>query len=231
MLSIKMPPREEPLITDEIYHVVNHSVTEELFRNSDDYWRYLETITYYKNVSPPVRFSIFNKATPKRKKEILDIMGKRNNFWVAIISYCLMPNHYHLLLKQTRNDGIFNFIRLVCNSYSKYFNTKYERKGPLFQNRFQAVRIKSDEQLLHVSRYIHLNPYTSSMVKNFKRLAQYPFSSFPEYLGSVKEGICDKNIILSQFTNISFYKKFTFNNADYQRSLEQIKKDSKGSFH
>ena len=134
-----------------------------------------------------------------------------------------MINHYHLLLKQIKNNGIFNFIRLLNNSYSHYFNTKYKRKGSLFEGRFKAARIENDAQLLHLSRYIHLNPYSSFLVKNSEELISYPFSSLSEYLRQNKDNICHKEIVLGQFSDFKDYKKFVLNQADYQRSLQGIK--------
>jgi putative transposase len=133
-----------------------------------------------------------------------------------------MPNHYHLLLKQTKREGISEFIRLSSNSYAKYYNTKHKRTGPLFQGRFKAVRIQTDEQLLHVSRYIHLNPYTSSLVKTFKRLLSYPYSSLKEFANNTS-GCCSKKPVLEHFENPDKYIRFVKNNADFQKSLQKIK--------
>jgi putative transposase len=112
-------------------------------------------------------------------------------------------------------------LALFQNSITKYRNTKYKKEGHLFSGRFKAVRIEDESQLLHVHRYIHLNPYTSYVVKNIADLENYPYSSFREYLG-LDEGFCNKNVILSSFSNIDEYKKFVFNQADYQRELKKI---------
>lgn len=109
------------------------------------------------------------------------------------------------------------------NSYARYFNTKSKRISPLWQGQFKAVRIEDDNQLLHISRYIHLNPYTSFVVKNLKALLQYQWSSLSEYLNPATGGICSKEIILSQFGNLDDYQKFILDQADYQRRLEGIK--------
>lgn len=131
-----------------------------------------------------------------------------------------MPNHFHLLLKQNIDNGITEFAGKFSNSYTKYYNTKYNRIGPLFQGEFKAIIIESDEQLVHVSRYIHLNPTSSNLVKN---LDQYEWSSYPEYLGQVKNGFCDKEVVLGHFKKIKDYQQFVLDQAGYAQELEFIK--------
>ena len=114
-------------------------------------------------------------------------------------------------------------MRNFQNSYNKYFNTKHDRTGSLTQAMFKAVRIETDEQLLHVNRYIHLNPYTGHVVHTIKDLETYPWSSFPLYLSDEKNSFVDTSFILQMFPSIEEFKKFTYDQADYQRQLHQIK--------
>ena len=108
------------------------------------------------------------------------------------------------------------------NSYTRYFNKRHKRDGSLFLDQFKAVRVVSEQQLLHLSRYIHLNPYSSYVVKNFSELKNYQWSSFPEYLGE-KNGFCATEVVLSFFPSREKYKNFVLNHADYQRGLEIVK--------
>lgn len=219
-----MPRRKIPLVTNKIYHVINRSIGPiPIFQNQYNYRRFLNTMFYYQNTNASIKFSDLINLSSAQKHKIIEQLKVKKAFWVEIITYCLMPNHYHFLLKQLRENGIYNFIRLLSNSYSHFFNIKYNRKGSLFEGRFKAIRIETDEQLLHVSRYIHLNPYSSFIVKDFKSLFTYALSSLPEYLNKTKVNICNKEIILNQFSKIEDYKKFILNQADYQRSLQQIK--------
>lgn len=112
-------------------------------------------------------------------------------------------------------------MRNFQHSYSKYFNAKNERTGSLFQSMFKAVRIESDEQLIHVSRYIHLNPVSSFLI-NIESLTDYAWSSFKDYMNPSDSIIATKSI-LDYFKSKEEYKKFVFNQADYQRELEQIR--------
>lgn len=219
-----MPGREIPLITEEFYHVFNKTIASQpAFCTKRDYKRFLETIFYYQNKTTPVRYSKFLILSTKEREGILESLKKQKNFMVEFISFCLMPNHFHLLLQQLEDSGISKFCSNLTNSYTRYFNVKNKRKGPLFQGKFKAVRIETDEQLLHVTRYIHLNPYTSYVVKTLEELATYPYSSLSEYLKLRKEKTVDKEQVLCHFKTLKSFKSFTFNQADYQRKLEHIK--------
>lgn len=219
-----MPGRKIPLVTNEVYHVINRGAgSQPIFLNQRDYLRALETIFYYQNQDLSLRYSFFLRLPKHQKEELLDRLKARRKFLVEIIAHCLMPNHFHLLLKQIRDDGISIFISKFSNSYTRYFNTNQKRIGSLLQGNFKAARMETDEQLIHVSRYIHLNPYSSYVVKNLKELENYPYSSLPEYLNPKMPVRCSKEIVLHHFKNVASYKKFVFDQADYQRRLQEIK--------
>jgi putative transposase len=219
-----MPLRKTPLITGEFYHILNRgSDSIPIFRNRYDYQRFIKTFIYYQHQDPPLKFSIFLKKSEAEREKIFSELNQSKKILVEIIVYCLMPNHYHFLLKQALDRGIFNFTRLISNSYSRYFNTKYKRKGSLFEGRFKAVRVENENQLLHLGRYIHLNPYSGFLVKNFKDLKNYPYSSLPEYLNPESGNVCQKEIIYSYFKHPSDYQKSVLDRADYQKKLETIK--------
>lgn len=219
-----MPARLVPLITDQIYHVVNRGhASSPIFRTPKEYKKFIQIFSYYQNASPPLRFSKFIELDVLERNKLLENLKKAKDFLVDMITFCLMPNHFHMILRQLQDKGILNFMRLSTNSYSRYFGIKYQRKGSLFEGRFKAIRIETDGQLLHVNRYIHLNPYSSYVVKNFEKLLEYPFSSLPEYLSGVSENICQKEIVLDHFRNLACYKDFILDQADYQRTLDEIR--------
>ncbi len=98
---------------------------------------------------------------------------------IRLVAYCLMPNHFHLLVRQQTRNAITEFARCLINSYVRYFNDRYERLGPLFQGRIKGILVENDEYLLHLTRYIHRNPE-----EYWERpLREYPYSSYAEYLG------------------------------------------------
>ena len=132
-----------------------------------------------------------------------------------------MPNHFHFLLQQLVDGGISKLLSNFQNSYTRYFNTRHRRDGALFLDQFKAVRIETDEQLIHVNRYIHLNPYTSYVVKTLKDLEEYEWSSLSEYNKESKDFV-KLDPILKFFRNVEKYRKFVFDQADYQRTLKSI---------
>ncbi len=219
-----MPGRRTPLVTNQIYHVLNKGISSQLtFKGLKEFNRAKELIRYYQNITIPLRYSQFKTFSYERKNRILKNLSNKKNWWVEIICFCFMPNHFHFLLRQLKENGISKFISQFSNSYTRYFNEKNKRKGPLFQGKFKAIRIVNNEQLLHISRYIHLNPYSSYVVKELKDLEDYQYSSLSEYLNSSKTNFCNKKIILNQFRYPKLYKKFVFDQADYQRKLDRIK--------
>ena len=219
-----MAGRKTPLVNGEIYHVFNRGISlQPTFFDKRDYKRMFDAMTYYQNLNPPMKLSLFLTSSQEKREIFIDKCRKENDFIVGIICYCFMPNHLHFLLRQLVDNGISIFMSKLTNSYTRYLNTKKKRNGPFFQGRFKSVRIESNEQLLHVSRYIHLNLFSSMLVKNFFELEEYEYSSLPEYLGQSGKDYCQKEIILEQFDNINNYRKFVFDQADYQKNLEIIK--------
>lgn len=133
-----------------------------------------------------------------------------------------MPNHFHLILKQLTDNGVSRFVSNVSNGHAKYFNAKHRRVGPLYQGPFKAVRVETDEQLLHLTRYVHLNPVTAFLIEP-KDLENYSWSSLGEYLGKKNKGICTVELVRNFFKNNDDYRKFVFDQVDYARELEKIK--------
>jgi len=140
-------------------------------------------------------------------------------FLVKILAFVLMPNHVHLLVKQTSVASLSKFMQVLTTSYANYFNLRYKRSGHLFQGRFKHVPVDTDEYLLHLSRYIHLNPTNSALVK---RPENYVWSSFRCYLGLDKLDFIDKKTILDYFGKkgpVKDYQEFVDSRIDYQREI------------
>ena len=134
-----------------------------------------------------------------------------------------MSNHYHLLLRQIKDNGITEAVKLIQESYAKYVNTKDKRLGSIFQSRFKAVRIETDEQLLHVARYIHLNPLTSFVLSKKEDVHRYPWISFMDYINGYPRPFVSTELIHSFFKSKEKFIDFTLDQLDYQRQLEAIK--------
>jgi len=206
----------------EIYHIYNRGVEKRpTFTDKREYERAILSLMYYSFESPSLRLSKALLLNADEKRRFFQKLKEKSKI-TEILAYCLMANHYHLLVRQTKKNGIRKLLTYFGNSYSKYFNTKHKRSGALFQGIFKAVHIEDDEQLTHVSRYIHLNPVSSFIVSE-KRLEDYPWSSFPQYTGKVSDGLCNIHIVLDLFSSKNAYKKFVLDQADYAKTLETIK--------
>ncbi|MBU3978938.1 transposase [Patescibacteria group bacterium] len=216
-----MPGRKIPLITNQIYHVYNRGINRQpTFTNTREYKRAVESLQFYQTSSPPIKLSRYLQLEEKRGNEIIEIMTKMNKT-IKMLSYCLMPNHFHFLIKQELENGIAKFLSNFQNSYTRYFNVKHNRDGPLFLDQFKAVRMETEEQLVHLSRYIHLNPHTGFIIKSPTDLKHYHWSSFPDYLKLGSNSV-NTEIILSMFKNTYDYEQFVYDQADYQRDLKMI---------
>lgn len=207
-----MPYRVVPLENGHFYHVYNRGVEKRtIFESDRDYQRFLQTFEYYQISGPKPRFS--------QQKMFKVVEYKNNPKIVEVICYCLMPNHFHLLIRQLTEKGIQEFITKIQNSYTKYYNTKHMRVGHLFQGAFKSVLVESDEQLLQVSRYIHLNPYVSGLVE---KPELWNLSSYNEYVNN-GHGNSVKEPILGHFSGTNTYKDFVKDYEDYASRIEQIK--------
>lgn len=216
-----MPKRKVILATNEIYHICNRSIAKELiFTSQRNLKRALEVIEFYR-FTQEMRFSKFKSLPRKARKNYLLNLRKKKPL-VEIYTFALMPNHYHLLLKQIQEKGIVQFVSNFQNSFAKYFNIKSDRNGALFQNSFKGVYIETDEQFMHVSRYIHLNPVTSYIIE-FEKLSSYPWTSFPNYAGNCVSEIAKTEFLLKMFSSKKSYYKFVADQVDYQRNLAKIK--------
>lgn len=200
-----MPYRKEEFISGEIYHNTVRAIDDNLlFKNTDDHYRGVFSIYEFNNANP---VNIFNRRRDriieKKYEKLCDIGSHTNSIidvdkrdkLVEVMTFCLMPNHIHLLLKQLKDGGISKFMQKIGAGYGRRFNDKYHRKGHVFQDAFKSVHIKSDEQLKIVFTYIHTNPlsimepgWKEKGIKNPDRAIkfleeEYRWSSYFDYIG------------------------------------------------
>lgn len=159
--------------------------------------RFTQTLSYYQYINTTTRFSFRKRLSLQQQKQTLTPL-------VRILCYSMMPNHFHLLIEQLKEGTVGKFLSLTTNSYTKYFNARHKRSGPLFKGVFQRHVISETDQLLQVSAFIHLEPMKKGLVEDIKN---FPFSSFPEYTGT-KEGFCAKDTILKHFSGNSNYENY-----------------------
>lgn len=206
---------------NEIYHVFNRGVDKRsTFTNLKELKRAVATINFYQYSNLPMGYGKLLTLSKEARNNVIEQIQKHPKI-VEIIAYCIMPNHFHFLIKQLQEHGITKFTSNFTNSYTKYFNYKNERSGHLFQGVFRSVYIEDNEQLLHLSRYIHLNPVTSFVIEK-ERLEFYDWSSYLEYLGLTKVILTNNTIVLKQFSSKEKYKEFVLDQADYARNLKLI---------
>lgn len=180
------------LVNGEIYHVVIRGVDGlKIFKNDNDRYRGIFSLYEFNNARPvEIRT---RRQERKREKKYGGLSSDNRDLLVEILCFCFMPNHIHLLLKQIKRDGITRFMRKLGTGYAGYFNRRCDRKGHLFQNRFCAVRIKTDEQLQIAFVYIHTNPisiieprWKEKGIRNIKKiikfLESYRWSSYFDYI-------------------------------------------------
>lgn len=194
------------------YHIYNRGVAKQsIFLDEKDYQTFLYLLSNYLLPSP----KLTNKAI------------KNYNGKISLFSYVLMPNHYHLLIRQKDAGAMPEFIQSLCVAYSKRFNNKYKRVGHLFQDRYNARLVKNLPDLINISKYIHQNPVKS---ENLNSVLKYPYSSLASYIGkkSLKEDFLDTRVILDCFEkNKSLYKKYILNQRWPISGLGFSKKNSR----
>ncbi|MES2970923.1 MAG: transposase [Patescibacteria group bacterium] len=133
---------------------------------------------------------------------------------IKLLAYCLMGNHFHLLVYQKQKGSLSEFMKSLISSYCRYFNLKYKRSGSLFENRYKSSIILQDNYLQRISRYIHLNP------RNWKR---YPYSSINYYRKGNEPSWLSTDQVLEEYTNRASYINFVEDYEEYKEMLTDIK--------
>ncbi len=221
MYTFNMTTRKIILVNNEFYHIYNQTVGDEIiFAKKHNFNRAISLINFYR-FKPQISYSRFKDFPFEKQKEIFSVISSTPPL-VEIYAFCFMPNHYHFLLRQISNDGIDSFISNFQNSFSKYYNKKQERRGALFCHSYKRVRIETEEQFIHLSRYIHLNPVTAYLIK-LEELEAYSYTSFSHYMGKKFFNFLSEEWISNYFKTADRYKKFVYNQADYQQRLQKIK--------
>lgn len=201
-----------------IYHIYNRGVEKrDIYLNDKDYYRFIHNLFEFNN-KRAARNVYYRQSYEVQLHKIAQSPRK---LLVEILAFCLMPNHYHLLLRQKVNNGVVNFMQKLGTGYSNYFNIKYDRVGSLFQGRFKAVPVDTELYLLHLNFYIHTNPLELvfpewkekriiSPEKAIKFLENYRWSSFIDYTG-VKNfpSVTQRRFLIDYFNSINAgeYKK------------------------
>lgn len=213
-----MSIRKIKLIGGEYYHIYNRGNSKQkIFQNEKDYQRFI-SLLYVSNMdenfdlSNLSRNSQFDVYQVKRKINLVD-MG----------AYCLMPNHFHILLTEKTEGGISRFMQKLSTAYSMYYNRKYKRSGSLFEGKFKSQHVDNDNHLKYLFSYIHLNP-VKLIQKNWKEkgihdknkalkfLKNYNYSSYQYFIGEkrIQDKILDLKPFPEYFPSVESFNKEIF---------------------
>ena len=206
---------------DNFYHVYNRGTDKrKIFQDQEDHQRFIHDLFEFNDANSVInilrRFTTRTDGSPTSYQ-----VRKPRKLLVDVVSFCLMPNHYHLLLRQRKDGGLSKFIQKLGTGYTHYFNQKYQRSGVLFQGKFKAIHITDDEYLTHLSRYIHLNPlelkypeYKEKGIKDWSAaatyLGSYHWSSYLDYIGiPTYPSVTHRDFLLQYFDGQPLkYEKF-----------------------
>ncbi len=210
--------------TNEIYHIYNRGVEKRnTFMDDRDYFRFIHNLFEFNDEAPA--HNIFYKLPFLDSYEV----GLRKNpirkCLIEILAFCLMPNHYHLIVRQKRTNGITEFMRKLGTGYTNYFNLKHKRVGSLFQGKFKAIHLNNQAHFLYLPFYIHLNPldliisnWREKEIKKIevgkavKFLDKYRWSSHLDYIGKENfPSVTSKTFLLKFFNGPTKYRQEIIN--------------------
>jgi putative transposase len=189
----RVPYRGDVFAAGQYYHIYNHAVGQELLFHTPANYEYL--LRLVKRHAPA------SGAT--------------------VIAYCLMPNHYHFLLRQEGDAPLSKFINVLFNGYVQAINRQQRRKGPLFASRFRHVWIDCEEYITHLCRYIHLNPVKAKLVA---RANDWPYSNFCDWVGERSGTLKDEAFIREHFPTAEDYRQFVTDWQDELKAREEIRR-------
>ncbi|MFT5208236.1 MAG: putative transposase [Candidatus Omnitrophota bacterium] len=211
--------RSVPLVDGEIYHVFNKSIANYvIFNEAREYERFKQMLLFFNFNQNHLKFAHFQSSKIAEQtgfyKPVIEKM-KDCAQHTEIVAYCIMPTHYHLILKQVGEAGISTYLGNLQNSYARFFNNSHGRKGPLWVGKFKNVLVKTDEQLVHLSRYVHLNPVKANLCK---KAAEWGSSSYAEY---TKNGLTENLCTYSNYIDL--------NSSDYEKFVDEYGADQKAT--
>ncbi|MBU0723218.1 transposase [Patescibacteria group bacterium] len=221
--------KKPTFINDEIYHIYNRGTEKrKIFLDKQDHLRFIHNLFEFNDENSVPNFS--RSFTMSEAMSEVEPRSRPRKLLVKILIFTLMPNHFHLLLKQEEVNGIVKFMQKLGTGYTMYFNKKYKRVGGLFQGRFKAVLINEHAHFLYLPYYIHLNPLslpnkanttTVSFIEKMNFLENYKWSSFPDYIGKKNfPSVVQREFLLDFFGGEKKYKKDT---------LEWLKNDDENT--
>jgi len=207
-------------VNEGIYHVYNRSVEKrEIFVDDQDRFRFIHDLFEFNDEAPAVNLYYKRPLIQSYEAKPRKIEQQKRKLLVEILAFVVMPNHFHLLLRQIKENGISNFMHKLGTGYTMYFNQKYERAGSLFQGTYKAILVNQEAHFIHLPYYIHFNPldlkfpeWRDREIKNYKQamkfLENYRWSSFLDYIGKKNfPSVTQREFLNEFFEGPENYKK------------------------
>jgi len=193
---------------NQIYHIFNRGVDKrDVFLNEKDYYRFIHYLFELNNEKKNSNISRYFRNNSMTEVQPQSLKKEPRELLVEVLAFCLMPNHYHLILKQKKENGIVKLMQKTGTAHTMYFNDEYDREGSLFQGRFKAIPVDSDPYLMHLLNYIHFNPLKLPNI-NSSNLEKYRWSSFPDYIGNKNfPSVTSREFLLEFYGSEEKYKK------------------------
>ena len=220
--------RKIPFAVGKIYHIYNRGVAKcQICDGEADCWRFMQGLCLFNDAKSTSSILWHlerdrSRLTMNVLKQYLVGRGKTRESLVRIMAYCVMGNHYHLLVEEIQEGGITKFMHKFGVGYVNYFNNKHKRVGSLFQGRFKNVLVETDQQLLYLLVYINvLNPaefvapnWKEQGIPNIRKVLQYAknyiWSTHLEYLGERNSLIIDKGILGKMLSTSESYRELVY---------------------
>ena len=184
-----MPYRQDVFTAGEVYHVYNRGVDrKDIFAQPENYLYLLGKV----------------------KQLVAELP-------ITVLAYCLMPNHYHFVLRQEGDVPVSQFIQRLFQTYTQAFNKQQGRRGPLFEGRFHHVHVDEDDYIVHLCRYVHLNPVAAGMVAD---PSAWPYSNYLEWVEARPGTLVDRDFIRQYFSTPEAYAAFVRDGIPAERERE-----------
>lgn len=219
-----MPRRKLQFETGKIYHVINKVVIDKpIFTGKRIPVRAMQALKFYQYINPPIKLSHYLSASKDKKKEFFATLSNLEKL-VSILTYCLMPDHFHLILTQNTDGGISKFMSQFQNSLTRYANYKLGKIGNTFEVQFKAKLI-DENQLKELHWYIHLEPYLTGIVKSTDELKEFEYSSIKEFVSGY-EDIASIAEVATNFDSQEDYLNYMFSDEGVNKNLIKVKEVS-----
>ncbi|MFZ5982149.1 MAG: transposase [Patescibacteria group bacterium] len=198
----------------EYYHIFNRGTDKrKIFLDRSDYFRFLKSLKEFNQEEPVISLYIKDQL----KSKLVGVRPLQEDGLVEIVALCLLPNHFHLILKQIKSGGISEFMKRLGCGFTGFFNHKHKRSGVLFQGKFKSIHIDSNEYLLYLSAYVNGN----HKVHNVKK------SKVINSFDLMNSGLIDMGIILNDFEDVKSYKDYVITtSSEVGKIREELKEYS-----